>query len=211
LISAVIKFVFRWAFRLILLAIVLVVALLLLKDTLARSFAERLIRQNTGFEVKIGKLQLGLFEPRVNVENLVLYNPPEFGGAPFLDAPDIRFDYVPGKLALRKIHFTFLRLDIREINIVESKGRTNMLEALPSPSPGQSTPYTFTGADLLNLSIERVRYSDLDRPKRRQDISLALENHIVRNIRSREEFVNLLLKHLFRAGITIYVDDRPRR
>ena len=213
-----IKFVFRWAFRFLLLAIVLVIGLLLLKDTLARSFAEQQIRRSTGFDAKIGRLQLGLFEPRLHIDDLTLYNPSDFGGSPFLDAPDIQAEYVPSELALGRVHLKFLRLNLRELNLVESNGRTNLLELLhaitPEPAATRSSPrfgrYSFTGIDLLNLSIGRIRYTDLRRPKRSQDIQLALENHIVRNVRSEEDFANIILKLLFRAGVTIYVDDhRP--
>jgi uncharacterized protein involved in outer membrane biogenesis len=215
----VIRFVFRWLFRLVVLAIVLVVALLLLEDTLARSFAEREIRRATGFDAKVGKVQLGLLEPRIWVENLVLYNPPEFGGSPLIDAPDIQLDYAPAELVRNKVHLRFLRLNIRELNIVENNGRTNILELLHKPAaPGSgstsgaaSQKYAFAGIDLLNLSIGKLRYSDLKRPRRNQEVNLALENHIMRNVHSEDELVAFLLNQLFRAGITIYMDDVPSR
>jgi hypothetical protein len=214
----VIKFVFRWAFRFLLLAIVLVIGLLLLKDNLARSFTEQQLRASTGFDVKVGKVQLSLLEPRVHIEGLTLYNPPELGGSPFLDAPEIQVEYAPGQLALRRAHFTFMRLNIRELNIVESNGKTNLMELLhrvsPAPAGSNNTAraenFAFTGIDLLNLSVGRIRYTDLRRPKRNQDINLGLQNHLVRDVRSEEDFANILLKLLFRAGVSIYVDERPR-
>jgi len=212
----VIRFVFRWAFRFLLLAIVLVIGLLLLKDTIARSFAEQQIRRSTGYDAKVGKVQLGLLEPRINIEGLVIYNPAEFGGSPLIDAPDIHVEYVPGELAGHKVHLKFLRLNIREMNIVQNNGRTNLLECLNNVSPsagGDSKPssggYSFAGVDLLNLSVGKVRYTDVQHPKRSQDIGLALENHLERNVRSADEFVNIILKQMFRAGITIYIDERP--
>ena len=63
-----IKFVFRWAFRLVLLAVVLAIGLLLLKDKIARNLVEERIRKDTGFEAKLGKLEFSLFSPRVTVE-----------------------------------------------------------------------------------------------------------------------------------------------
>jgi hypothetical protein len=217
----VIKFVFRWAFRLLLLVIVLVVGLLLLKDNIARSFAEQRIRQGTGFDTKVGKLQLALLEPRFTIENLVLYNPAEIGGSPFLDAPDIQAEYAPGELALGKVRFKFLRLNIRELHIMQTDGRTNVIDLLRKipfdrrapKGEGRAGKYAFTGIDVLNLSIGKVRYTDPRRPKRNQEINLGLENHIVRNVRSEEDLADVLLKVLFRAGVTLFVDDRspPRQ
>ncbi len=214
-----IRFVFRWAFRLLLLAIVLVIGLLLLKDSIARSFVEREIRRRTGFDARIGALQFGLLEPRINIQNLVLYNPPEFGGSPLFDAPDIQVEYSPAEAVRRVIHLRFLRLSIRELNIVESKGRTNLLEVLHRVStvpdektagrPSERAP--FSGVDLLNLSVAKIRFTDLDRSKRDQDINLALENRLLRNVRSGDEIASVILKELFRTGFVIYTDERPRK
>jgi hypothetical protein len=210
----VIRFVFRWAFRFLLLAIVLVIGLVLLKDTIARSFAEQQIRRSTGLDAKVGKVQLGLLEPRVDIEGLVIYNPAEFGGSPLIDASDVHLEYGPGELAAHKVHLKFLRLNIREINIVQNNGRTNLLDypnksSAPGGSGSNPASYSFAGVDLLNLSVGKVRYMDMQHPKRSQDIKLALENHLERNVRSLDEFVNIILKQVFRAGITIYVDERP--
>jgi uncharacterized protein involved in outer membrane biogenesis len=198
----------------LLLAVVLVIGLLLLKDNLARSFAEQRIHRETGFDVKIGKLELGLLTPKVTIENLVLYNPPEFGGSKLIDAPEVHFEYNPKELALRRVHLNFLRLRVNELNIVQSKDRTNIVELLHGSRAGSAkgvgsekpSGCSFTGIDLMNLSVGKVRYLHLQRPKRNQEIQLALENHLVHNIRSEEDFTNVLLKLLFRAGITIYVD-----
>jgi hypothetical protein len=212
----VIRFVFRWAFRFLLLVIVLVIGLVLLKDNLARSYAEREIRRRTGYDAKVGKVQLGLLEPRIWIEHLVLYNPPEYGGSPLIDAPDVQVDYFPGELMRNKVHLKFMRLNVRELNVVESNGRTNIVDFLhsvppgSSPAPGESDrKYTFVGIDVLNLSIGKVHYTDLKHPKRNQEINLALENHILRNVHSEGEIASFLLNQLFRAGITIYTDERP--
>src|SRR3954466_6450091 len=97
-----IKFIFRWAFRFLILAIVLVVALLLLKDQILRSVVESQIRKATGMDVKIGALQVGLTRPVFNLENFVLYNTAEFGGGPFLDVPELHLEFYPGATSARE-------------------------------------------------------------------------------------------------------------
>ena len=104
-----IKFAFRWAFRLLIVAIVLVIGLLLLKDTIAKNLAEQRIRRETGFDAKIGKLEVGLLSPKINIENFVLYNPAEFGGSPFLSVPDLHIEYNPDELAFRRLRLLDLR------------------------------------------------------------------------------------------------------
>jgi hypothetical protein len=213
--AAVIKFVFRWAFRLLILAIVLVIAVVLLKDTVAKSVAEQRIRRETGFDAKIGKLEVGLLSPQISIENFVLYNPAEFGGSPFLSIPDLHLEYNPDELAFHRLRLKLLRLDLKELNIVENmNGRTNIVDLLAHVSPetiGHSNGKTnrdvqFSGIDMLNLSVGTVRYVNLRKPQRNQEFNLALKNEIVQNVRSEEDMAGILFKILLRAGITIYLD-----
>ncbi len=88
------RFLVRWTFRLVILAAVLAVALILSKDALLKSLAETQIRAQTGMDVRIGKLELGLFSPTLNVEDFKLYNPAEFGGSPLLDVPDLHVNII---------------------------------------------------------------------------------------------------------------------
>jgi hypothetical protein len=212
----VIRFVFRWAFRLLLLAIVLAVAAVLLKDTVARNLAEQRIRRETGFDAKIGKLELSLFAPVIRLENLILYNPAEFGGSAMMDVPDLHLEYDRGKLALGRLHLKLLRLNLRELHIVESHaGRTNLIDLLHKVAPdalGDSGKTNhndnFAGIDMLNLSIGKVRYTNLRLPRRNQEINLALRNEIIPNVRSEQDLADILFKILLRAGITIYWDHK---
>jgi len=58
------KTLFRWAFRLFILLVVLVVAGILLLDTIVRAVAVNAIKRQTGLDVKIGKFEIGLLNPR---------------------------------------------------------------------------------------------------------------------------------------------------
>jgi hypothetical protein len=214
----VIKFVFRWAFRLLLLAVVLGIGFLLLKDNIARGLMEERVRRETGFDTKIGKLEFSLFAPRVRAENVVLYNPAEYGGSIFLDIPDLHIEYDRPRLALGKLHFNLLRVNLREFHIVENQhGRTNLLEILNKTAPeliGAASPsaaraYVFDGIDTLNLTVDTVRYTNLRIPKRNQVSRLNLQNDLTWNLRTEQDLTAILFKVLLRAGIPIYTDSRP--
>ena len=211
-----IKFIFRWAFRFLILAIVLVVALLLLKDQIVTSLAETKIRQSTGMEVKIGAIHTSLTRPVFNVENFVLYNTAEFGGGPFLDIPDLALEFYPDAIGKQELHFKLVRLNVRELNIVESKtGKTNIINvsaALESAQSNKSNQaaFVFKGIDTLNLTVGKVRSINLRLPNRNQEMNLALQNEILQNVRSWDDMAGILLKILVRAGFTIYF-DQPQR
>jgi len=207
-----IKFIFRWAFRFLILAIVLVVALVLLKDQILKNVAETQIRKSTGMDVKISALHVSLTEPVFNLENFVLYNTAEFGGGTFLDIPDLHLEFYPDARK-RELRFKLVRMNVRELNIVENlRGQTNItsiasaLEKLQSDHTN-SNEAVFKGIDTLNLSVGKIRYINMRMPKRSQEMNLALQNEIVQNVRSWDDMAGILFKVLLRAGIAIYFDQ----
>ena len=210
-----IKFVFRWAFRLLVLALVLVIGLVLLKDTLIKEFTQRRIQRETGLQVRIGAMQTALFNSTVSIQDLVIYNPAEFGGGPFLDVPDLHLQYDYGNVGTDGFKLKLLRLDVRELSIVENnEGQTNILAILHKVAPdllakdekdGTGTP-GFGGIDMLNLSVGKVRYVNLRNPRRDQEVDVRMRNAIIQNIRTGDDMAGVFLKVLVQAGITIYFD-----
>jgi hypothetical protein len=212
-----IKFLVRWTFRLLILGIVLMVALILLKDQILKNIAETQIRRATGMEVKIGSMSTKLTRPILSAENVVLYNRAEFGGGPFLDIPEIHLEYSGEAKGRGDLRFKLVRLNLREFNIVESKdGRTNITDitaALQKVHTIQTNnaDYRFNGIDTLNLTVGKVRYISLRRPNRNQEMNLALQNEIIQNVRTWDDMAGLLFKILLRAGITLYLDQPTNR
>jgi hypothetical protein len=209
----VIKFLVRWVFRACILLLVIAVALVLLKDVLAKAWAEYEIHARSGMDVRIGRMELGLFSPTVTLEDLKIFNLPEFGGSPFLDMPDLHLEYDVAALFQRKLHLPLARVAVTEINIVEARdGRTNLVLAVDDlgsqgglqKATGTSVfGLTFTGIDTLNLSFGKVKYRSLRRPENATDLTIGLKNGIFSNVRSIPELKRLVLNTTFRNGITI--------
>lgn len=203
------RFLFRWAFRLFLVIVVLVVALLLLKDTLLKSYAEARIRRQTGMEARLGKLEVGVFSPTLTVEDFRLYNRAEFGGSPLLDVPELHLECDASALASRKLRFKLVRLHIRELNIVEDQaGRTNVSDWLGElekvmTTPGRGGSAEFGGIETLNVTLGKIRYGSLKQPAQVSEVELGLKNQIFTNVQSMEELYGLLVKVLFQKGVTI--------
>ena len=211
-----IKFVFRWAFRLLLLAIVAGIGLLLLKDILVKEIAQKRLQRETGLQVRIGAMQTALLSSTVSIQNLVIYNPADFGGGPLLDIPDLHLEYAYGSSTNPGMKLKLLRLDIRELNIIQNNlGETNIITILDKVAPdilrkssGGQKHDSFGGIDMLNLSVGKVRYIHLAHPKRNQEIELAMRHAIVQNIRTQDDLAGVFLKVLVRAGISIYAESR---
>jgi hypothetical protein len=215
-----IRFIFRWLFRLLLLGIVLAVAAILVKDTIIKSLVTTAVARKIGLPVKIGVMEVGLLTPTVSLENIVIYNSAEFGGAPFLEIPELYIEYDLRDARNRETHFHLMRLKMREINIVESaQGKTNLFELLKRVVPGGFSLHRpkgsrklehFRGIDVLNLSVDHVKYTSLRNPRHNQETAVAIRNDIIQNVSTEQDISAILLKIFLRAGITIFYDAPVR-
>lgn len=201
------KTLFRWLFRLFLLLVVIAmllgIAVLLLKDSFAKSLAERNLRDGTGMDAKIAKFEVGLMTPTVHLEGLKIYNRPEFGGGAFLDMPELRIEYVPAEMRDRRLRFRTVRLNIAEVNIVRGKdGKTNIeaIERKPRDKSGgggrkrSDTPgVEFGGVDTLYLTLGRIRITDLANPGNNHTINVGLKDEVGRNLKSEADVQAWLL------------------
>src|SRR6266566_3290412 len=129
------KWLFKWCYRLILLLVVAIIALVLFKDAIIKAVVEQRIRARTGMDVKIGRFSVGIFSPVVTIEKLKLYNRPEFGGTPFIDMP--------------------------ELPVVKNEaGQTNLVSLMAEPDAKEARKHArdleFAGIDVLNLSLGKV-------------------------------------------------------
>ena len=207
-----IKFIFKWAFRLILLAVVLVVVFFLSLDTILRVVMENRIRAQTGMDAEIGKFHLGLTEPVVTIKNLKLYNSPEFGGTPFLDIPEIHIEYDRLALAKHEIHLTLMRFNLGELDIVKNEaGQTNIFSlgvTLPDKKSSgvaaaefkKQTGFEFKSIDVLNVSVGTAKYIDLKDQRNNRTQKIGIENLPLRNVKSAADLAGLGVLVGLRSG-----------
>jgi hypothetical protein len=208
------KFIFKWLFRLLLLAVVLVVIFLLSLDPVLRVVAENRIRAQTGMEAEIGKFHLGLLDPVVTIQDLKLHNPPDFGGTPFLNIPEIHVEYDRAALAGNRIHITLMRFNLGELDIVKNEaGKTNLFElgvALPTkksaaPSQGMAefkkrTGLEFQQIDVLNVSVGTARFIDLKDQRNNREQKIGIENLVLKSVKSTTDLAGLMVIVALRGG-----------
>ncbi len=213
------KTLFRWCIRLfvtlLILFIVLAVVGVLLKDVIAKSLAERNLRDTTGLDARISKLEIGLGTPTVNLEGLKLYNTAEFGGGTFLDLPELRVEYVPEDVRSGKLRFKTVRLHLSEVHIVKNKnGKTNieMLEKeTKKKSSGQKDKtdkpgVDFGGIDTLYLTVGKIRITDERDPRNNDVIDIGLKDEVGRNLKTEAEitqwFQMVMLKRALATALS---------
>ena len=189
-----IRRLFRWAFYLFITCVVLLVAGILLLDTIAKEVLQSQIRAETGMDAKIGRCSVSLLNPTITVEDFKLYNTPEFGGSPCVDMPELHLEYDRPALWSRKIHFKLIRLNVAEVVLVNGKpGKSNFRAAQKNNPPSSAKTTTigrwqFTGIDTLNLTLKKLRVKTIDTPAQDQEYNFGLKEKIYRNLVKPEDF-----------------------
>jgi len=209
------KRILKWFFGAVLLLVVLAVVLLLSLDTILRVVAENRIRAQTGMDAEIGKFHLGLLEPVVSIENLRIFNPPAFGGTPFLNIPEIHVEYDRDALVKNKIHLTLMRFNLGELDIVRNEaGQTNLFAlglALPQKGAAgggdrqlkefqQRTGLDFQGIDALNVSVGTARFIDLKDPRNNREQKIGIDNLVMKNVKTPADLAGLMVLVALRGG-----------
>lgn len=201
---------FKWALRIVVLAVVAVVLLLVFKDNILRLVAEHQIRAETGMEAKIGRFSSGLFSPVVTIENLTLYNTPEFGGTEFLIIPELHIEFDPQALADQKLRIKLLRFNLAELDVVENlSGQTNIVTMLAKMPKGKIAPkgirvggkkFEFEDIDVLNLSLGRARFIDLKNHKHDREILINMDNQVFNNVKTEGDLDGIMFIIWLRSG-----------
>ena len=215
-----IKFIFKWVFRVVLLAVVLVVIFFLSLNSIARVLMEHRIRAQTGMDAEIGSVSIGLLEPRMEIRDLKLFNPPSYGGTPFIDIPEFHVEYDRVALAESKLHVTLLRLNLGEVDIVKNEaGQTNIFAlglALPLPGPKKGgiavarppqlpdfrkqTGLSFETIDALNISVGTLKFIDLKDQSRNRTQKIGIDNFVIKNVKSPADLLGLTVLIALRSG-----------
>ncbi len=200
---------FRWLFRFVILVIVLVVALVLCKDQIIRSVMEKRIRDATGLDAKIGKLEVNVFSSVINIEGFKLYNTAAYGGSPFIEMPELHIEWNSDALRSRRLKLKLVRLHLSEINIVQGQdGKTNLQalqDTLKQQSPTGQSSLEFGGLDTLNLTLGKIRYIHLSQPNAPREVQLSVQNHIINNLRTEKELQQALMTLLLRRGLNLFL------
>ena len=134
-----------------------------------------------------------------------IYNPPNFGGTPFLDIPEIHVEYDRAALLRHEIHFTLLRFNLGELDIVKNQaGQTNIFAlgvASPSKKSGNGKMTSanvfpnrqFPRIDVLNVSIGTAKFIDLKDQRNNHEQTIGIEDCVISNVKSPTDLAGLAM------------------
>lgn len=154
--------------------IILVTSILVTKNIIIALAAKSAIRSMTGLSLSVGKLDVGVFRPAVEIRELKLRNPEGFSEPTMLDLKQLSVAYDLPALFRGRVHLPSLTIDLKEFNVVKNKqGAVNLdsLRGLQQQAPAQQPAGGQKAAsakqdsyaiqiDRMDLSIGTVRYID---------------------------------------------------
>lgn len=159
--------------KLVLLVVVVLVVLVLARNVVVKAAAENGVKAVTGMPLSMGKLDLGLSNTLVDIENLVVKNPSGFHDTSLVDIPKILVDYNLSSILKGKVHLENLEFDMKQFTIVRNeKGELNLdrlkaLQGAQKPSAPATEPEPQAPAkpmpiqiDTMHLKIGKVVYVD---------------------------------------------------
>ena len=202
----------------IVLAVVAVIVLLMSYNSIVSHEIERSIQAQTGMKAEIGTLRIAIGAPTVDMRNFQLYNPHEFGNnTPFISIPELHMEYDRTALKRHELHIKLLRVNLAEVDIVKDQaGQTNIF--IPGISPAKTgnrnggvnstnglarasdealanfkkqTGFDFTGIDLLDVSIGKVKYIDQGDAANDREQMIGIENCLMTNVKTPADLAGL--------------------
>lgn len=204
-----VKTLLKWAVGIVVVVVLLAIGALLALDPVVKKAAEVGIAKQTGLDAKIGNLEIGVFSPKLTIENFKIYNSAAFGGSPMFDLTELHVEYDLEALKEQKLHFKMVRLHLNEVCIVKGlDGKFNIgsLSKTNAPGPSKKTridvggkKHEFAGIDVLNLSLGKLRYVDMKQPDNVKETSFGTQNEIILDIKTEEDLRNKMIPILLKA------------
>jgi hypothetical protein len=201
----VIRKLFKWAFRLVILSVVTAVLVIVGHNTVLRLLLERRLQAATGLETTVGRVRMDWTRPRVHLSHVRLFNPPVLGGKPFLDIPEAQVTYDFTDLFSKKLRVRDLQVVIEDIRLVRQGVGLSTLQLLDRHREGAPPvgsvlvdPLVFTGVDRLTFSVERYLYLDYAQPGQSQGLRLNWRKLTAENLNRPGDWT-VLWQHLARA------------
>jgi uncharacterized protein involved in outer membrane biogenesis len=187
--------------------VILLVALFLARNFIARRSIEYGAKKITGFPMTIGSIDLGLFSSKVDVRDLKLMNPPEYSEDTFVDMPQLSIDYRLGSMFSGAPHVNDMLVNIKQLVVVKNnKGETNAQKLKAVVSSGKSSSKYYI--DTLRIHVGTVTIKDFSRPKpTERNVSLNIDA-TYKNISDSTDITRLVLLTVM-SQVHLPIDINP--
>lgn len=194
----VIRKLFKWAFRLVVLGVVAVVLLAVGHNTALRLLLEKRIKEATGFEATVGRVRMEWVRPVLRVSHVRVFHPDALGGRPVVDISEARVRYDFTDLFSGVFRVRELDVVIEEMRFVRAEGGVSTQTLLAGHRAGARPvgemlvdPLEYAGVDRFTFSAERFYYVDRNGLGSSQSVRLGWQQLRAEQLRKPEDWVLL--------------------
>lgn len=167
---------------LLILVLIFILIIAFSRNALCRFLIQSATNKATGLQLSIEELNLDVLKSNLYIQGITLFNPEGFKDKILGKAKEVFIKYDLWASLSGRLHFSYVRIDISEINIIRNeKGSSNMaafkkkrIETKPATEITPTSSFLFqrktkTGAakvrpklliDSLELSVKRVAFVD---------------------------------------------------
>lgn len=140
----------------------IILILFLLRSVIANIAVSNYLKSVTGLTLDIQKLYIGVFDSKLDVIGLKLYNPKEYPEKLMLDLPQVYVEYNLPELLKGKIHLKEAKINLNEFVVVKIKENHSNLDALKpfQPKEEKNAKKQNIQIDKLDLTITKVVVKD---------------------------------------------------
>lgn len=177
--------------------LVLLVAIVLARNTIAKNAITAGVKMMTGLNLSIKSMSVGLFKSAIGIEELKLQNPEGFQDKFMVVLPEIYVDYDLGAFLKKQVHFEQINLNLKELTVVKNgKGELNLnalkvVKDKQAPSTEEKTEFKI---DMLQLKIGRVVFKDYSKGTQPKTLEFNLNiDERYENITDANKLVSLIV------------------
>jgi len=170
--------------------LVLLVVFGLTKNLIAKKVLSAMVKAQTGLELQIKSMRLGLLESFAYINDLKVLNPPGYVDRVMMDIPEMYVSYDLTAFIKRKLRLGELRLHLKELVVVKNEmGQLNISllevvqdrkrEKVAQEEVKQKTRIPKFQIDLLQLKIDKVVYKDYSGgvPPKVREFNVNIDEH----------------------------------
>ncbi|MDP8233243.1 MAG: hypothetical protein P9M06_00345 [Candidatus Saelkia tenebricola] len=153
-----------------LITLILIVCLFLFKNLVVNFAVSKGVKAFTGLKLSIKDMNVGIKETIIGIEEMKLYNPPNFKDRLMVEMPEIYINYDLPAILKGTIYFKEIRINLKEFVVIKNEDGELNLNSLKVIKESQKkeklavkkeTPdKNNVQIDMLKLKIERVIYKD---------------------------------------------------
>ena len=190
--------------KIALIILVILVAIGFSKDFLLKISVEKGAEIATGLPLKIGSFHLGVFNGRVDIKDLKVYNPKGYQDKVMVDIPEIYVACSLPALFNKKIHVQDVRFHLKEFNVITNKNGEVNLNTIKVLSQGSGTkgsgetsqttgPAPQIQIDNLTLKVGKVTYKNYSvTPAETREFNININEHY-ENIANTNALISLII------------------